>query len=166
MAGGLLNIISVGNANVILNGNPTKTFFKVVYSKYTNFGLQKFRLDYEGSRDLRTTTSSQFTFKIKRYADLLLDTYLVVTLPDIWSPIYNPSQETNYQWVGYDFRWIKNIGIQMIESMTVCECFGFEWHLKMAFIQVWCSNVTQNQNHSFLTSVQMYRQSPIFLIMY
>ena len=119
MAGGLLNIISVGNANVILNGNPTKTFFKVVYSKYTNFGLQKFRLDYEGSRDLRTTTSSQFTFKIKRYADLLLDTYLVVTLPDIWSPIYNPSQETNYQWVGYDFRWIKNIGIQMIESVEI-----------------------------------------------
>jgi len=119
MAGGLLNIISVGNANVILNGNPTKTFFKVIYSKYTNFGLQKFRLDYEGSRDLRLTTSSQYTFKIKRYADLLMDTYLVVTLPDIWSPIYNPSQETKYQWVGYDFRWIENIGIQMIESVEI-----------------------------------------------
>jgi|UniRef100_A0A6C0ERA5 hypothetical protein len=119
MAGGLLNIVSVGNANVILNGNPTKTFFKVVYSKYTNFGLQKFRLDYEGSRDLRLTTSSQFTFKVKRYADLLMDTYLVVTLPDIWSPIYNPAQETNYQWAPYDFRWIKNLGIQMIESLEI-----------------------------------------------
>jgi hypothetical protein len=119
MAGGLLNIISMGNANVILNGNPTKTFFKVVYSKYTNFGLQKFRLDYEGSRDLRLTTSSQFTFKVKRYADLLMDTYMVVTLPDIWSPIYNPAAETNYQWSAYEFRWIKNIGIQMIESIDI-----------------------------------------------
>jgi hypothetical protein len=46
MAGGLLNLISMGNNNIILNGNPTKTFFKVVYSKYTNFGLQKIRLVY------------------------------------------------------------------------------------------------------------------------
>ena len=53
MAGGLLNIISVGTNNAFLTGNPTKTFFKVVYSKYTNFGLQKFRVDYDGQRELR-----------------------------------------------------------------------------------------------------------------
>jgi len=29
MAGGLLNIIAIGNNNVILTGNPNKTFFKV-----------------------------------------------------------------------------------------------------------------------------------------
>lgn len=28
MAGGLLNIVSYGNLNVILNGNPKKTFLK------------------------------------------------------------------------------------------------------------------------------------------
>lgn len=119
MAGGLFNLVSVGNANVILTGNPTKTFFKVAYSKYTNFGLQKFRLDYEGSRDLRLTEDSVFTFKIKRYADLLMDTYLVLNLPDIWSPIYHPCEKTNYNWVGYDFRWIKDIGIQMIRSVEI-----------------------------------------------
>ena len=32
MPGGLLNIIAFGNANIILNGNPTKTFFKTTYS--------------------------------------------------------------------------------------------------------------------------------------
>lgn len=64
MAGGLLNIISEGSNNVILTGSPTKTFFNVTYSKYTNFGLQKFRLDYEGTRDLRTTDDSTFKFKI------------------------------------------------------------------------------------------------------
>ena len=42
MPGGLLNIIAFGNSNIILNGNPTKTFFKTVYAKYTNFGMQKF----------------------------------------------------------------------------------------------------------------------------
>ena len=48
MPGGLLNLVATGNQNVILNGNPTKTFFKFVYAKYTNFGLQKFRLTIMG----------------------------------------------------------------------------------------------------------------------
>lgn len=119
MAGGLLNLTATGSANVILTGNPTKTFFKVVYSKYTNFGLQKFRLDYEGMRDLRLTTSSTFQFKVKRYADLLMDTYLCVTLPDIWSPIYQPCQQTSYKWASYDFRWIRDLGTHMIENITI-----------------------------------------------
>ena len=97
MPGGLLNIISVGSANVILTGNPSKTFFKVTYSKYTNFGLQKFRLDFNGLRELRMTEPSKFTFKVKRYADLLMDTYIVVNIPDIWSPIWSPSSNTNNQ---------------------------------------------------------------------
>jgi hypothetical protein len=123
MAGGLLNIISVGNGNVFLTGNPSKTFFKVTYSKYTNFGLQKFRIDYNGVRDLRLTEKSSFTFKIPRYAELLMDTYLVVTLPDIWSPIYNPVpgtvNATNNCWAPYEFRWIDNIGTMMISEILI-----------------------------------------------
>ncbi len=131
MAGGLLNIISVGNANVILTGNPTKTFFKVTYSKYTNFGLQKFRLDFEGARDLRLTDESKFTFKMKRYGDLLMDTYLVVNIPNIWSPIYQPCPDTSNNWSPYEFKWIENLGIQMIKeieivcgSITLQKCSG------------------------------------------
>jgi hypothetical protein len=41
MPGGLLNIVAYGNQNVYLNGNPSKTFFKTTYKKYTNFGLAK-----------------------------------------------------------------------------------------------------------------------------
>jgi len=119
MPGGELNLTATGSANVILTGNPTKTFFKVVYSKYTNFGLQKFRIDYEGSRDLRLTTSSKFQFKVPRNGDLLMDTYLCVTLPDIWSPIYQPCQETSYKWGAYDFRWIRDLGTNMIENISI-----------------------------------------------
>jgi len=119
MAGGLLNIISVGNNNVFLTGNPSKTFFKVSYSKYTNFGLQKFRIDYDGLRDLRLTESSTFTFKIPRYAELLMDTYLVVNIPDIWSPVYNPTSDTNIEWVPYEFKWIKDLGTQMIQQVDI-----------------------------------------------
>uniref|UniRef100_A0A6C0D245 Major capsid protein N-terminal domain-containing protein n=1 Tax=viral metagenome TaxID=1070528 RepID=A0A6C0D245_9ZZZZ len=126
MPGGLLNIIAIGNNNVILTGNPSKTFFKVTYSKYSNFGLQKFRIDYDGLRDLRLTESSTFTFKIPRYAELLMDTYLVVTIPDIWSPIHEPvvsdvnlQNGTGNNWAPYEFRWIKNLGAMMIEEVLI-----------------------------------------------
>ena len=41
MAGGLMNLVSEGQQNIILNGNPSKSFWKGVYQKYTNFGLLK-----------------------------------------------------------------------------------------------------------------------------
>jgi len=119
MAGGLLNLISTGNNNIFLTGNPTKTFFKVTYAKYTNFGLQKFRVDYDGLRDLRLTEPSSFSFKMPRYAELLMDTYLVVNLPNIWSPIYNPCTETDNQWAPYDFRWIRELGTNMISEISI-----------------------------------------------
>jgi hypothetical protein len=119
MAGGLLNLISTGNNNVILTGNPSKTFFKVTYAKYTNFGLQKFRIDYDGLRDLRLTEPSTFTFKMPRYAELLMDTYLVINLPSIWSPIYNPCARTGNSWAPYDFRWIRELGTNMISEILI-----------------------------------------------
>ena len=120
MTGGLLNIVSYGNQNVILNGNPKKTFFKATYAKYTNFGLQKFRIDFTGQRSLRLTTDSTFTFYVPRYADLLMDTYIVVTLPTIWSPIWPPNIECGTKdWAPFEFRWIENLGTQMIKEIRI-----------------------------------------------
>ena len=119
MGGGLLNIVAVGEANAFLTGNPTKTFFKIGYSKHTNFGLQKFRLDFEGQRDLRLTDDATFTFKIKRYADLLLDAFLVVTLPDIYSPLFQPCARTGDQWGAYEFRWIRHLGTQLVRRLEI-----------------------------------------------
>jgi len=118
MPGGLLNLVAYGNQNVYLNGNPSKTFFKTTYKKYTNFGLQKFRIDFDGQRNLRTTESSKFTFRMKRYAELLMDTYLVVQLPTVWSPIY-PPQDCSSNWAPYEFKWIDDLGTQMIEEVEI-----------------------------------------------
>lgn len=125
MPGGLLNLVAWGNQNVYLNGNPSKTFFKTTYSKYTNFGLQKFRIDFEGSRNLKLTEESVFNFKIPRYADLLMDTYIVVNLPNIWSPIYPPktldttNEQSKNRWAPYEFKWIKDLGAEMIREITI-----------------------------------------------
>ena len=118
MAGGLLNLIASSNNNPILNGNPTKTFFKTTFLKYTNFGMQKFRIDYEGLRTLRLSEDSKFTFKIPRYAELLMDTYLVITLPNIWSTIYPPETSAD-EWRPYEFKWIEDIGSMIIKEITI-----------------------------------------------
>ena len=118
MAGGLLNLVAVGSQNIILNGNPKTSFFKNVYKKYTNFGMQKFRIDYDGQRTLRYKEETVLDFKIPRYAELLMDTYVVVNLPNIWSPII-PPQDCSGTWLPYEFRWIENVGWHMIKEIEV-----------------------------------------------
>ena len=126
MPGGLMNLVSVGQQNIILNGNPSKTFFKTTYAQYTNFGLQKFRVDFEGSKTLRLSEPSTFTFKIPRYADLLMDCYLTVAMPNIWSPIMPPQlvtqsdgSTTYTDWAPYEFKWIDNLGAKMISKISI-----------------------------------------------
>ena len=126
MPGGLMNLVSQGQQNIILNGNPSKSFFKTTYSKYTNFGLQKFRVDFDGSRTLRMTEESTFTFKVPRYADLLMDAYLSVSLPSIWSPIMPPADRFDQPdtinagaWIPYEFKWIDNLGAKIISKITI-----------------------------------------------
>ena len=126
MTGGLLNLASVGQQNIIINGELTQrtiSFWKKAYKKYTNFGLQKFRVDYEGTPTLKLTEQSVFQFKIPRYADLLVDTFLSVTLPTIWSPIFPPQEidgSTSFTpWAPYEFKWIDFLGAQMISKITI-----------------------------------------------
>lgn len=126
MAGGLMQLVAVGQQNIILNGNPSKTFWKATYKKYTNWGKQNFRLDHEGTPSLGLTTDSTFVFKIKRYSDLLMDCYISITLPTIWSPIMPPQAVTQQDgstiytdWAPYEFQWIQNIGAQIIRNITI-----------------------------------------------
>ena len=121
MPGGIMNLISVGSQNIILNGNPKKTFFKSTYSKYTNFGFQQFRLDYEGQRVLNFRSENVFKFKVPRYADLLNDVYVVINLPDIWSSIYvPPTVDTSLNNVRpYEFKWIEDLGTNMIKDIKI-----------------------------------------------
>jgi hypothetical protein len=116
MVGGLLNLVAVGNQNIILHGNPQKTYWSSTYKRITNFGIQNFRLDYEGLRQLNVSTETTYSFKVKRYAELLMDTNLVIQIPDIYSPIY-PQQSPSNKWVPYEFKWIKNLGAMMIKSI-------------------------------------------------
>ena len=117
-----MNLNATGNENIILNGNPKKTFFKATYNKYTNFGMQKFRIDYNGERQLHKTQPSVFEFKIPRHADMLYETFICVSLPDIWSPLLYVSDERaddGNNMIPYEFKWIKEIGAHMIREIEI-----------------------------------------------
>ena len=118
-----MNIHSVGTTNRFINGdqlsNSRKTFFVSAYAQHTNFGLQQIRLDFNGNRDLRLAEPSEYVFKVSKHADLLMDAYLIFTLPDIWSPIYPPTNETGNNWAPYEFKWIENIGSMLIKEVEI-----------------------------------------------
>ena len=139
MAGGLLNLIAYGNQNIIMNGNPTKSFFKARYVKYTNFGLQKFRVDQFGQTNLNISKPTNYTFKIPRYGDLLMDTYLVFTLPKIWSPILKYSDN---EYRPYQFKWIKNIGTEIIKEVT----FTIGGHIIQKFSGSFLKNIIERDD--------------------
>ena len=134
MTGGLLNLVAIGDLNIILNGNPSKTFFKSTYAKYTNFGLQRFDIPHKELNRLRLNEDSVFDFEIPNFGDLLMDTFFSITSPDIYSPLYtlpkpytinvNPPSNPQYNDLSlnpycqpYEFKWIDNLGAQLIRRV-------------------------------------------------
>ena len=45
-----------------------------------------------------------------------MDTYLVVKMPTIWSPLV---ADDNKNFFGYEFKWIKDLGAQMIKEISI-----------------------------------------------
>ena len=90
-------------------------------------------IDFKGLRQLKIHEQTDMKFIIPRYADLLHDTYVVVNLPNIYSSVYWPSTSTKgstydkrdysetfeFRGAGYEFKWIENIGAQMIQRITI-----------------------------------------------
>jgi hypothetical protein len=119
MPGGQMSLAFVGTADQILVGEPKKSFWTYSYNQYSQFGKQHFRVDFDGQRDLRLTEPSKFSFTMPRYADLISDIVISVTLPNIWSPIYHPCIQTANQWASYDFRWIRDLGAQLLQEVEI-----------------------------------------------
>lgn len=132
MGGGLLNLVAQGNINIILNGNPQKTFFKKTYAKYTNFGIQRFKIPFKNQNQMSLFADSTFKFKIPFNGDMLLDTFFSIDIPNIYSPIYvrpiplddndeavPKDSNKNPYCQPYEFKWIENLGSQLIKNVTI-----------------------------------------------
>jgi hypothetical protein len=75
--GGLLQIVAQGKQDVFLTGNPSVTWFKFVYRRYTNFAIESQRMYFDGS----PTFGQKLTCLVPRNGDLLGPVFLKVTLP-------------------------------------------------------------------------------------
>lgn len=116
MGGGVLHLLSASNNETLyFIGNPQISFFYTTFNQFCNFGMQKFRIDYLDNKRLTENASTEFVFNVPRQADLLNDTYLVIDLPNIWSPIFTDGSD-NFP---YEFRWIKHIGSSLIEEVEI-----------------------------------------------
>lgn len=121
MPGGLLQLIATGAQNQLLNGNPSFTFWRTMYKRYTNFAMESVRLEFENSSLMFPTSGGAATFrcKVKRVTDLLHDCYLCFNLPDIWSPLYSSTNTPVNNAPGYEFQWIENIGYNAIQTVGI-----------------------------------------------
>ena len=125
MTGALLNLVSYGNINIVVNGNPNKNLFYKKWFKYTNFGQEKIRLNPLGTNFfLNERSITKLRFRIDRsYGDLLKELFFVITIPNIWSPVnipnWTPDNNGNINCQPYEFRWIENLGCQLINMVTL-----------------------------------------------
>lgn len=127
MPGGLIQLVATGAQNELVNGSPSMTHFRAVYRRHTNFAMEHIRMPFTASNlQFSVTGTRTISCRVDRFANVLHDTYLVLTLPDIWSPLYslgssappagyNPRSNA----IGYEFRWIENIGYNLIDSVNI-----------------------------------------------
>jgi hypothetical protein len=125
MTGGLMQLVNKGAQDVLVTGNPSFTHFKSVYKRHSEFAMEHFRLFFKTTNlSLPPTGSLTLRAKVERYAQLLHDCYLTVTLPDIYSPVAAtttpaPNLNSGSNAIGYEFQWIRNIGYNMINYVSV-----------------------------------------------
>jgi hypothetical protein len=107
MPNGLMQLLAYGAEDLYLTGNPSFTYWKMIYKRYTNFAMEYITQYFTGTFSVSTTQNTIISCKIDRNADLLYDMYLVFDLPDIYTNINEP------------FAWVKNFGQNLIYSAEI-----------------------------------------------
>ena len=91
---------------MLLNGNPSVSFFKKVYKTYTNFAMESMRVNFDQT-NMHIKEPVTLVAKIKRHADMIQDIYLCMTVPKI----QKIKQER--------FCFVRHLGETIIKTCTV-----------------------------------------------
>ena len=125
MPGGLMQLVGKGAQDHLVTGNPSFTHFRSMYKRHSEFAMEHFRLVFRSTQtSLPAAGTLTLRAKVERFAQLLNDSYVVVTLPDIYSPVYpvsglHPNLNTGSNAVGYQFQWVKSLGYNMINYAAI-----------------------------------------------
>lgn len=103
MAGGILQLLQYGAADVYFTANPQITYFKVVYRRHTNFSQELFENGITNSPDFGT----KHQVRIFRLGDLMTSMYLMVDI----APVTPTS--------GSKFAWVRRLGHALLSSVEI-----------------------------------------------
>jgi hypothetical protein len=110
MPGGYFQLTMQGPADIYLTGNPSISFFKFVYRRYTPFSMELINLPYNVIPTFSTTQTTEAHCNIDRNADLLSNCYLLYDLPAIYTD-------------NIPFSWADSIGNKIIDEVSI-KCDG------------------------------------------
>lgn len=106
MPGGYFQLIAQGPADLYLTGNPSISFFKFVYRRYTPFSMELINLPYNTIPSFTPTQSTEAKCNVDRNGDLLHDSYVIYDLPAIYT-------------ADYPFSWVESVGNKIIEETSI-----------------------------------------------
>jgi hypothetical protein len=102
MTGGILQLVAKGYDDLYIINDPEITYFKIVYRRYTNFGMQPNILHFNDSVDFGKIARC----KIKYLGDLISKTYLCINIPEIdISDEYYTTNNLNKILLKYDINY-------------------------------------------------------------
>jgi hypothetical protein len=87
--------------------------------------MEHFQLVFRTTKtNIPTSGTLTLRAKVERYAQLIHDCYLVLTIPDIYSPVYpvsgtHTNLNSSSNAIGYEFEWVKSLGYNMINYVSI-----------------------------------------------
>ena len=98
-----MQLVAYGAQDAYLTGNPSITFFKVVYRRHTNFAVESIENTFSGAADFGKRVQCQ----IVRNGDLITRTYLKVTLSGV-------DLEAAKKWA-----WVSKLGHALVKNVEL-----------------------------------------------
>ena len=107
--------LNTNSANNFLDFNPQISFYKIVYRKHSRFAMENIGFNNLSRSTLDYDDNVTIKCDVPRNGDLLRSLYFTFEIPSI----YSGKQTTNGNSSNYEFQWIKNLGINIFNSMTL-----------------------------------------------
>ncbi len=121
MSGGLIALVSFGNENTVVNGNPQMTYFYKAFMRHTHFSTEPIQIPLDGPQQLQLDAPILVKATIPRNGDLLSDLVLRLDVPEIYSKAYiqnDPSGNPQLVREPQEFKWVRQLGVRIIDRVT------------------------------------------------
>ena len=107
--------LNKNSANNFLDVDPQISFYKIVYRKHSRFAMENIQFNNLSRNTLDYDENVTIKCDVPRNGDLLKSLYFTFELPHI----YSGRKVTDNIYSNFEFKWIKNIGINIFNHMIL-----------------------------------------------